>query len=82
MFRALIAVCRFPGILYARVKGIDHQRMALVLLDAFGSAAAASLYCAPYDPDPEDLEEMESEEAGDEASDNGAIRPRHPSMPE
>jgi len=66
MFRALIAVGRFPGIFYKRARGIGHRRIVLVLLEAFGSAASASIYCTPYYPCPSDLAAMENEKASEE----------------
>ncbi|MBP2551568.1 hypothetical protein J2858_004510 [Neorhizobium galegae] len=61
MRRALIAVGRIPSILYQKAKGIDHRRIVPALVEAFGSAAAASLYCATSYTGPEELAAMDSD---------------------
>ncbi len=63
MRRVLIAVGRIRGMLYENAKGIDHRRIVSALVEAFGSAAAASLYCATSDPSPEELAAMDSDKA-------------------
>jgi hypothetical protein len=67
MFRALTVACRFPGLIWERARGIEYRRTALVLLEAFGSAAAASIYGVPSYPRPDHLLEVEPENVREEA---------------
>lgn len=66
MFAALKFLGRSARSLHRGLESIDFRRATIVILEAFGSAAAASIYWSPYFLIPADVVDREEGEVIDE----------------